>query len=247
MESWREELYRSLRHSVEGSTWKDHKYIDIVDGRYIYPEDVQNRNKYGSSVVNNTKSSTTTSATITPPTNPKKVKKQKDKDGKEIEVTDKGSVKDYRYLPKDPAIGDMYLLEDTKRYCYWDGKIWTPIDESGSGTAATTTVAPSGGGYGYTGDIGNLTEDTIERVRSVSSGINLLNARTVKLNPDTTVSSLSGSQQVANGRSSIKDALSSLANKAISAIKSTKIYQAGVSLVNRIRGNTVSLSVGARR
>lgn len=30
-----------LRHSAKGTTWGDHKYIAIENGRYIYPEDVK--------------------------------------------------------------------------------------------------------------------------------------------------------------------------------------------------------------
>lgn len=36
-----------LMHSVKGSTWKDHKYVRIENGRYIYPEDSHNSGKYG--------------------------------------------------------------------------------------------------------------------------------------------------------------------------------------------------------
>lgn len=33
---------RYLRHSAKGTTWGNHKYISIVNGRYIYPEQKTN-------------------------------------------------------------------------------------------------------------------------------------------------------------------------------------------------------------
>lgn len=41
MERWREQLY--LEHSTKGSTWGNHKYIAIKNGRYIYPEDLKKK------------------------------------------------------------------------------------------------------------------------------------------------------------------------------------------------------------
>lgn len=38
MNNYPENDYRSfLEHSSKGSTWKNHKYIEIINGRYIYP------------------------------------------------------------------------------------------------------------------------------------------------------------------------------------------------------------------
>ena len=66
MEAWREELYHGLFDSIRnrvkktdtnnsnsgesgksktGRTWKKHKYIRIENGRYIYPEDLEKKNK----------------------------------------------------------------------------------------------------------------------------------------------------------------------------------------------------------
>lgn len=242
MESWRNELYNSLSHSTEGSTWKDHKYIAIVDGRYIYPEDVQNGQNSTASAAPATTTTTQTS-TVTPPTSPKKVKKQKDKSGNAIDVTDKGSVKTYKDLPKDPNIGDMYLLEDTKRYCYWNGEIWTPIDESAAEAAGATPIGEgvgSGGGSGSRGGkkedaVNGISQDTIDRARSAVKGMTISKKKTVKLNPDTGVSSLSGSRQVQTGKNSAKGSLKNLASKAISTIKNTKAYKTGANLINKIK------------
>ena len=44
---WLDEV---LAHSFKGTTWSDHKYIGIRNGRYIYPEDLKKqRQRYGGS------------------------------------------------------------------------------------------------------------------------------------------------------------------------------------------------------
>lgn len=35
-----------LEHSAKGQTWKKHKYIEIRNGRYIYPEDIEGAGNY---------------------------------------------------------------------------------------------------------------------------------------------------------------------------------------------------------
>lgn len=37
--AFRQSYRNSLMHSPKGTTWKNHKYIKIVDGRYIYDKD----------------------------------------------------------------------------------------------------------------------------------------------------------------------------------------------------------------
>lgn len=131
MESWRNELYNSLSHSVEGSTWANHKYVAIINGRYIYPEDLQKERASKSGIVTGgtktVKSSGSSSNSSTD--NAQTFSEKEAANPKTIKYTDKGKVKNYRHLPKEPDIGDVYLLEDTKQKVYWNGEIWTPYKE----------------------------------------------------------------------------------------------------------------------
>ncbi len=252
MEAWRRELYQTLSHSVEGSTWKDHKYIAIVDGKYIYPEDVQNGSKSAASTANTTATTsgtTTATSTVTPPKTPKQVKKQKDKDGKDIDVTDKGSVKTYKELPKDPQVGDMYLLEDTKRYVYWTGEIWTPIDET-----AVAAVAPSVGGGGSgtkkekKSDSSGISQSTLDRAREAVKKLNNKStagssSKATKAVRDTYQKSWDARKAAgktpASGKltssKAIDSSFRSLVSKAISSLKKSSI-SAGAKAVAKARG-----------
>lgn len=260
MESWRQELYHSLRHAAEGSTWKDHKYIAIVDGRYIYPEDVQNGgNSSGSAVATaQTTTSSSTNFKITPSKSPKKLKKQKTFDGKTTDVVDKGSVKTYNDLPKNPALGDMYLLEDTKRYVYWDGEKWTPADESQVAAAGAGGVG--GGGSGGSGDSGGsdgVSQSTLDRAREAikklngsSSSSHKTTTRKVtdthqrswdkrkaegKVSSSGSVSSAKNSKVTSAGKKMAGSALRSLLSKAVSALAKSNV-SAGAKAVSRFRG-----------
>lgn len=260
MESWRQELYHSLRHAAEGSTWKDHKYIAIVDGRYIYPEDVQNGGNSSGSATTTTQTTTSsfTNSKITPSKSPKKLKKQKTSDGKTTDVVDKGSVKTYNDLPKNPALGDMYLLEDTKRYVYWDGEKWTPADESQAAAAGAGGVGGSGsGGSGDSGGSGGVSQSTLDRAReaikklnSSSSSSNKTTTRKVtdthqrswdkrkaegKVSSSWSVSSAKNSKATSTGKKMAGSALRSLVSKAVSALVKSNV-SAGVKAVSRFRG-----------
>lgn len=263
METWRQELYHSLKHSVEGSEWKDHKYIAIVDGKYIYPEDVKNGSKSpaatSSAPITNT-TSTTGSSKVIPPTTPKKVKKQKDKSGKDIDVTDKGSVASYKDLPTDAQVGDMYLLEDTKRYCYWDGEKWTSIDESQEAAAvAPVGGVESGGGSGggsgrgkeESGANNGLSKATLDKAREAVKKLTSGKASsTKKAQVDTHQKSwdqrkaagklpasgkLTSSKTVSSGKKSMNNSLKSLVSKALSSLSKSNI-SAGAKIVSRFRG-----------
>ena len=168
MESWRQELYNTLSHSVEGSTWKDHKYVAIVNGKYIYPEDLKkekgiyattgtingaSKTSKASSGSSSSGSSTATSENQTTAVNPDS-----------ISYTDKGKVKSYRYLPKDPAIGDVYYLEDTKQKVYWNGEIWTPYVEKK--TAVTNGKTSSYGADEREGEY-SISPNTIKVIRTL--------------------------------------------------------------------------------
>lgn len=256
METWRQELYHSLKHSVEGSEWKDHKYIAIVDGKYIYPEDVKNGSKSPattSSTPTNT-TSTTGNSKVTPPTTPKKVKKQKDKSGKDIDVTDKGSVASYKDLPTDAQVGDMYLLEDTKRYCYWNGEKWTPIDESQEAAVGAPVGGGGGSGGGGKEESGaneGLSKATLDKareaVKKLTSG---KTSSTKKAQVDTHQKSwdqrkaagklpasgkLTSSKTVSSGKKSINNSLKSLVSKALSSLSKSNV-NAGAKVVSRFRG-----------
>lgn len=55
MSNYPENDYRNyLEHSQKGSTWKDHKYIDIINGRYIYPatQAVKSAGRYAKGLAN---------------------------------------------------------------------------------------------------------------------------------------------------------------------------------------------------
>ena len=268
MESWRQELYHSLSHSVEGSEWKDHKYIAIVDGKYIYPEDVKNGSKSAASTSTSNASasagvtSTTTTSKVTPPTTPKKVKKQKDKNDKDIDVTDKGSVASYKDLPTNAQVGDMYLLEDTKRYCYWDGEKWTPVDESQIPAATAPVAAPSavGGGIGGgskkdkekdSNKSSNISEDTLKKAREAVKNLAKKKKEEAKASKSTkkvidthqkswderkAAGKLPTSGKVqTSGKRSTDSALRSLVNKAVSALSRSNI-SSGAKVVSRYRG-----------
>ena len=262
MEAWRRELYQTLSHSVEGSTWKDHKYIAIVDGKYIYPEDVQNGSKSTASTSETTAkpassaTASTAASTVTAPKTPKVVKKQKDKDGKDVEVTDKGSVKTYKELPKDPQVGDMYLLEDTKRYVYWTGEIWTPVDET-----AVAAVAPSGAGAGGGGGSGTkekkdsgsggISQDTLNRAREAvkkltskntesSSSKATKSAKTVRDTHQKSWNERKAAGKTAaisksSSTNTVNSSLRALASKAISSLKKNTV-NTGAKAVAKARG-----------
>ena len=112
MESWRNELYNSLSHSVEGSTWKEHKYVAIVNGKYIYPEDLKEDTTTTSSNPNK-KSYALDLGEIQNNKASQKSTKTTDIDG--IKIKDKGHILNRNYLPKEPEIGDMYFIEDTQQ------------------------------------------------------------------------------------------------------------------------------------
>lgn len=180
MESWRSELYQTLSHSIEGSTWKDHKYVAIVNGKYIYPEDLKNggsASKSGiiSGAVKTIKGSESSSTAASASSNASGSAQSSSSEStaqnpKNIKYNDKGKVKSYRHLPKDPEIGDVYYLEDTKQKVYWNGEIWTPYAEKkkkGGGKG--------GGGDKDSGDPGTYTglkPETVTRIRSVLSADN---------------------------------------------------------------------------
>lgn len=249
MEAWRRELYQTLSHSVEGSTWKDHKYIAIVDGKYIYPEDVQNGSSSSAassqSSVNtaSTTKSSSESGKVTPPTTPKKVKKQMASDGKQIDVTDKGSVKSYKELPPSPTVGDMYLLEDTKKYVYWDGEKWTPIEEGKETVSAPTAAPTSGGGGGGAGgkkESSELSKETTDKVRDVVKKTYSAPKKKAPIPLNAPASSVAGSKQVKAGKKAVANGLKSLVSKAVSSIKNTKLYKAGSKLIVKLKGGTSS-------
>lgn len=164
MESWRQELYHSFRHAAEGSTWKDHKYIAIVDGRYIYPEDVQNagKNSYsntssaksgGASASYNSSSKKTTSKNF-------KIEKRGDK------PYIKGNIEDETHLPKNPAKNDVYYVVDKRGYLLWDGSNWvdyTPPESNkkseNNANAGTLQRKSSSGNT-------TLSKETIARARA---------------------------------------------------------------------------------
>ena len=255
MEAWREELYQTLRHSVEGSTWKDHKYIAIVDGKYIYPEDVQNGSTTSSSTSDTTSTASATNSTVTPSKTPKKVKKQKDKSGNNIDVTDKGSVKTYKELPTDPMVGDMYLLEDTNRYVYWTGEIWTPISEETVAEVAPAAAASGGSGTGTKKEkdsgTGGISQDTINKAREAvkkltSKKTETSSAKTTKPTKvvrDTHQKSWNerkaAGKTTATGKlsssSTLNSSLMSLASKAVSSLKKSTV-SAGAKAVSKARG-----------
>lgn len=169
MESWRNELYNSLSHSVEGSTWANHKYVAIINGRYIYPEDLQKERASKSGIVTGgvktVKSSGSSSNSST--SNAQASSETEAANPKTIKYTDKGKVKNYRHLPKEPDIGDVYLLEDTKQKVYWNGEIWTPYKEK--------KKKGNGRGSGEKDEdrtYGPLKPETLDRIYSVMSGSN---------------------------------------------------------------------------
>lgn len=259
MESWRRELYQRLQHSVEGSTWQDHKYIAIVDGRYIYPEDVKNGSSSSAASTSSTSTSTSSSSSSTTSTRkPKKVKKQKDSEGKSIDVTDKGSVKNARELPSDAAIGDMYYIEDTKTYAYWNGKQWTPIDESQAAAAGVGGVGGGGSGKKEDDSVEGISQSTLDRareaVKKLNSGGSGSSGSTAKkkqidshqkswdqrkaagkVSSSSSVSSAKNSKSASIGKKVIGSTLKSLVSKAVSSLKASSI-NAGSKVVSRTRG-----------
>lgn len=211
MESWRNELYNSLSHAAEGSTWKDHKYVAIIDGKYIYPEDVQGMSS-GNSDVDSAKTTYATKnkdKTIRKATN-KEGPKQKTYDGKVIKTVDKGSVKNYKDLPEDPIEGDMYFLENTQVQVYWNGKIWTPIVKSeqkkktATTTTTATTAAPTASSGYYSGGSGRSKKASKSSNSSGSSGLSqatIAKAREAfaKLSSPLGSSGSSGTKKYGNG------------------------------------------------
>ena len=160
MEFWRHELYNTLSHSVEGSSWKDHKYVAIVNGKYIYPEDLKENTDRPSSNPN-----TKSYALTLDKEQLDKTKKISTKiDTSKIEKKDKGRLLNKNYLPTNPEIGDMYTLNDTGQQIVWTGNEWAVIKASSIGGSG------SGGGATTAGNYGKLKPETIARIRNIISG-----------------------------------------------------------------------------
>ena len=142
-----------------GRTWKHHKYIRIENGRYIYPEDLNKTKKSNMSDSLKDKLRNADYSQfkpkVTAPTESTAKKKssgRKSSGGRSsgsskkntsttenksvtetkplIDVNDKGSVGTFADLPENPEVNDMYFIEELNRRVYWDGELWTPIDES---------------------------------------------------------------------------------------------------------------------
>lgn len=188
MESWREELY----HSVEGSAWKDHKYIAIINGKYIYPGDVINgknksyANKTGSSV-----SGATSSMNASDNKSTKKKNFKVEKQGKKPVF--KGFIADESHLPANPILNDAYCLANTNQYVRWNGSAWEPYTPTAAKKKAKKAAVQ------YVGTVkkkskstkdSGISSETAERVRKV---LKKQPKRTVKLNPDSKAPSSSGS------------------------------------------------------
>ena len=176
MESWRSELYQTLSHSIEGSTWKDHKYIAIVNGKYIYPEDVDKDKGYYNttghinrvSKISKSSKTSTKSYSSGSSSESSSNKQSTAVNPESITYTDRGSVKSYKFLPEDPAIGDVYLLEDTKQKVYWDGEIWTPYSEQKKTKKKSSGYVVGSGEK--TSNLTSLKPETISRIRNIISG-----------------------------------------------------------------------------
>ena len=263
MEAWREELYRMInrpiKHSVEGSTWEDHKYIAIVDGKYIYPEDLKSGNSSSSSSTTSTTTGSGSSSgqTVTTTTTSSSGKKISVK----ITLTDKGEVDSYKDLPEDPAIGDMYTIKNGgvntktnkktttttgKVKVYWTGESWQPVTEEDD-TKKTTSddSSDSSDTTTYTSSSKKKTEDsvskkTVERAKNVVA--TKKNTRVVKL----TTSEAAKSSTTTKGKNFVSSAIKNVANKVVSAVKSSKVYQTGVKLFNKLFGGSSKSGNGGR-
>ncbi len=288
MESWREELYHGviselrarIREGAGGSgtsnsskerggwTWKNHRYVRIENGRYIYPEDLkQNKNKNDNGETNSNMSDSLKekllnanyssvlarqqSANQGASTKKKKSSGRSSSSSKssastttenkpKIPTVDKGSVKSFDDLPKDSQVGDLYLITDLNRKVYWDGQMWVPEETNGIQAPTSAVTSNNSGASVSTVSTGNKNDsksvdtvkDTIkDTVKKVETAISQTMSRPV--------SEVTNTPQTKNGQnfiSYIKSTATTLANNAISAIKNSKVYQAGVNLINKIRG-----------
>lgn len=119
--------------------WKDHKYIAIENGKYIYPEDLKKRDRADARIAaidardSGTKNQAPAeSAKQTKPVwnyNQAETKKEEKKETPTIVQKFKGSVDSYAYLPKKPEIGDVYYLENDQIRVCWNGKGWAKVDK----------------------------------------------------------------------------------------------------------------------
>lgn len=239
MESWRHELYTTLSHSIEGSTWKDHKYVAIIDGKYIYPEDLKKMNSSERASVTSNNSRWVNSNKTSSKSEKKETLVDLDAKGNIVKV-DKGSVKSYKDLPEDPEVGDMYYLEDTKTKVYWDGNMWTPVEDEEEQEQKPKKITGGGGGdKKETSE--SISNDVISRAREAMQ--KLMNKRSSGSSTSnimvTSVPSLANSPQIEKGKSALSSLLEkvkSVFSKAVTAVKSTKVYQAGVNFVSNLRG-----------
>ena len=118
--------------------WKEHKYIAIENGKYIYPEDLKKRNRADARIAAiDARDSGKKAEPVTETKTQKQVwnynqasqKKEEAKTEQTITKKFKGSVDSYAYLPKNPEVGDTYYLEnDMIRVC-WNGKGWAKVDK----------------------------------------------------------------------------------------------------------------------
>ncbi len=119
--------------------WKDHKYIAIENGKYIYPEDLKKRDRADARIAaidardSGTKNQAPAeSAKQTKPVwnyNQAETKKEEKKETPAIIQKFKGSVDSYAYLPKKPEVGDVYYLENDQIRVCWNGKGWAKVDK----------------------------------------------------------------------------------------------------------------------
>ena len=274
MEAWREELYHGVisdlknRISVSvggtsagasttsskssqrgGWSWKNHKYIRVENGKYIYPEDLNKKSKKTSSLSDSLKerlknanySAVLKKKVTTTESSKKKSSSRKSSGGSKssasaatentpkIPTVDKGSVKSFDDLPKDPHVGDLYLITDLNRKVYWDGQMWVPEETNGIQSSISATTSNNSGS---TASIGSKTDSkSAETVKKVETAINQTFSKPVSEVADT--------PQTKNGQNFInyiKSTVTTLANNVVSAIKNSKVYQAGVNLINKIRG-----------
>lgn len=217
-------MVRVIRHSNEGSTWKEHKYVAIINGRYIYPEDLKSGSNSSYNTGNVSPASSNTSGSPANSSGSGGNSSSAPVDSANIIKVDKGSVKSYRFLPKNPEIGDMYLLENTKVKVFWNGSTWEPVNEK---------KKKKGGGIG-----GGSREEAIGTVGSNFTPIRLPEGR--QLIPySASVSTARSSGSYEAGRSIIRTIASSarkFATSTVSSIRNSNLYKAGSSFISRIFG-----------
>ena len=233
MERWRQELY----HSVKGSEWEDHKYIAIVNGKYIYPEDVKNAGK--NSYSNKGSASLGGSGATTTRTGSSVTSKKFTVNHDGTTPYFKGNIADASHLPKVPSINDVYYLADTKSYVIWDGNNWKdyvpPETKKSSSSSSSSDTSSDTSSSTYTGSSkkkkssksSGVSKETTSRARTAVSATK--SKRTVKLYP--------------NGTSGSSVSSSSL----VSTIKNTSVYKAGVKLYNKWFGSNKSSGGGGGR